>query len=127
MTTCVIGSMREYDRIQDIAGQLKQKGRKVLTPLDVSGDRFADHVQAKNEFMRGMYDQIKQCDAVLVVNDRTRNGIQGYIGPNTFLQLGMAMALGKTLYALNKWDDKLPYDEELQAMGINVIDIQNRF
>lgn len=119
--------MRDFERIRDIAEELKQQGRKVLTPLDTSGARFADRTQAKNEFMKGMYEQIKQCDSVLVVNDRTRNGINGYIGPNTFLQLGMAMALGKTLYALSKWDDKLPYDEELQAMGINVIDIQKRF
>ncbi len=127
MTTCVIGSMRDFDRIQDIAGVLKQQGRKVLTPVDTSGARFADHVQAKNEFMRSMYEQIKQCDAVLVVNDRDRNGLKGYIGPNTFLQLGMAMALGKTLYSLAKWDEKLPYDEELSAMGISVMDIQRRF
>lgn len=124
MTTCVIGSMRNLSRIEDIAEQLKQQGRRVMTPLDTSGARFADRAQAKKAFMQGMYDQIKQCDAVLVVNDAPRDGLKGYIGPNSFLQLGMAMALGKTLYALEKWDDRLTYDEELEAMGINLLDLK---
>ncbi len=127
MTTCVIGSLRNLGRIEDIANELRQKGQKVLMPMDTSGAHFADRVQAKSEFMKGMYEQIKSCDAVLVVNDAPRAGMEGYIGPNTFLQLGMAMALGKRLYALSKWDQNLPYNEELEAMDINVIDLQQRF
>ncbi len=127
MTTCVIGSLREYDRIKDIGDSLKDIGHKVLLPLDMSGARIADHLQAKNKFIRGMYDQIKQCDAVLVVNDLPRDGMQGYIGPNTFLQMGMALSLGKRIYALNKWDERLPYNEELQSMDIEMLDLQRRF
>lgn len=127
MTTCVIGSLRNLARLKDIAEILRQKGQKVLVPVDTSGAHFADRVKTKNEFMKGMYEQIKSCDAVLVANDAPRGGMEGYIGPNTFLQLGMAMALGKRLYALAKWDKKLAYDEELEAMDINVIDIQQRF
>ncbi|MDQ7814728.1 MAG: nucleoside 2-deoxyribosyltransferase [Patescibacteria group bacterium] len=127
MTTCVIGSLRNLARLQDIAEILRQKGQKVLVPIDTSSAHFADRVKTKNEFMKSMYEQIKSCDAVLVANDTPRGGLEGYIGPNTFLQLGMAMALDKRLYALAKWDKNLPYDEELEAMGINVIDIQQRF
>lgn len=124
MTTCVIGSMRELNRIQDIASLLRERGQKVVLPLDSSGALFADRPKAKRDFMQGMFEQIKDCDAVLVVNDAPRGGLKGYIGPNTFLQLGMAMAQGKTLYALEKWDEHLPYNEELEAMGINLLDIK---
>ncbi len=124
MTTCVIGSLREYNRIQDIAGLLRNRGQKVVLPLDTSAGSFADRSQAKRQFMQGMYEQIKKCDAVLVVNDLPRGGMKGYIGPNSYLQLGLAMALGKTLYALEKWDERLPYNEELDAMGINLLDLK---
>jgi len=124
MTTCVIGSMRDLNRIQDIAGLLRDRGQKVVLPLDTSGALFGDHAKAKHDFMQGMYEQIKKCDAVLVVNDAERGGLNGYIGPNSFLQLGMAMAMGKTLYALDKWDERLPYNEELGAMGITLLDLK---
>jgi len=127
MTTCVIGSLRELERIKDISESLKTMGHKVMLPLDLSGARFADRFQAKHEFMRGMYEQIKQCDSILVVNDLERNGLKGYIGPNTFLQMGMALSLGKPIFALAKWDPRLPYDEELQAMGVEMLDLQRRF
>lgn len=119
--------MRDLNRIQEIAKELKGRGHVVLTPIDQSEARFADRVKSKNEFMRGMFEQIKQCEAVLAVNDGVRGGMKGYIGPNTFLQLGMAMALGKLLFCLAKWDDRLPYKEELDAMGINLLDIKLPF
>jgi len=118
--------MRELNRIQDIAGLLRERGQQVVLPLDTSGALFADRIKAKHDFMQGMFEQIKACDAVLVVNDNERTGLKGYIGPNSYLQLGMAMALGKTLYALEKWDERLPYNEELGAMGINILDLKQK-
>jgi nucleoside 2-deoxyribosyltransferase len=127
MNICVIGSMRDFGRIQQIANDLQQRGNHVTLPIDTSEARFADARMAKKEFMKGMYEQVKLCDSVLVVNDSPRDGYDNYIGPNTFLTMGMAMALGKDVFALGQWDPKLPYNEELEAMGVNVIDIQKRF
>jgi nucleoside 2-deoxyribosyltransferase len=127
MNICVIGSLRDGERIQEIARELKSKGHSVHTPIDQSEARFADRVQAKHDFMKGMFDQIKNCEAVLAVNDSDRGGMHGYIGPNTFLQLGMAMALSKPLFCLAKWDERLPYAEELNAMGINLLNIKLPF
>lgn len=124
MTICLVGSMRDLGRIQEIAGELKQRGHRVILPLDTSSARFADRVKAKHDFMQGMFTNIRQCDSVLAVNDIPRGGMEGYIGPNTFLQLGMAMALEKPLFSLKPWDQRLPYTEELNAMGINLLDIR---
>lgn len=124
MNVCLVGSMRDLARIQEIAGELKQRGHTVRTPIDLSDARFADRTRAKGEFMKGMFEQIKKCDTVLAVNDVTRGGLDGYIGPNTFLQLGIAMSMGKSLFCLRKWDDRLPYKEELDAMGINLLDLR---
>jgi hypothetical protein len=95
--------------------------------MDQSEARITDRASSKHDFMKGMFEQIKQCEAVLAVNDSPRAGMQGYIGPNTFLQLGLAMNLGKILFCLRKWDERLPYREELDAMGIRLLDLKLPF
>jgi|GEM_PF-1844312 len=127
MNACLIGSMRDLDRIEEIAKVLRERHDKVTMPIDDSEARFGDRRQAKTEFLRGMYERIKGCDTVLAVNDRPRGSYDGYIGPSTFLELGLGFALGKDLFCLQPWDKNLPYDEELRAMGINVINLQQRF
>lgn len=127
MNVCLVGSMRNYDRILRLAKSLRESGHTVTTPVDLSEGRFADRQKDKAEFMRGMFEAIKECGNVLAVNDAERAGYKGYIGPNTFLQLGMAFALGKTLFCLEKWDPRLPYNDELAAMDIKKLDIQIRF
>ncbi len=127
MNICLIGSLRDTDRIREIAGELKQRGHRVHLPMDTSEAHFADRMRVKAEFMKAMFEQISVCEAVLAVNDRPRGGIEGYIGPNTFLQLGMAMALGKSLFALRHWSPQLPYKEELDAMGITLLDLRLPF
>lgn len=127
MNICLVGSMRDIARIKEIGGELEQRGHRVIMPVDTSEARFSDRAKAKHDFMRGMFENVQRCEAVLAVNDVPRGGMDGYIGPNTFLQLGMAMALGKPLFSLKQWDQRLPYSEELNAMGINLLDIRLPF
>jgi nucleoside 2-deoxyribosyltransferase len=127
MNICLVGSMRNYDRMVRLASDLEARGHTVEVPVDLSEGGFADRRKEKAEFMRRMFDTIKECDTILAVNDEARTGYKGYIGPNTFLQLGMGFALGKRLFCLEQWDAKLPYDEELRAMNIQKLDIQIRF
>ncbi len=124
MNICLIGSMRHIDRIREIANALKQRGHRVILPIDTSEGRVFERTTAKREFMKHMFEKIKSCDSVLAVNDVPREGIEGYIGPNTFLQLGMAMALEKPMFVLKKWNHRLPYTEELDAMGIDVLNLR---
>jgi hypothetical protein len=115
--------MRNYERMIRLAQHLRERGHTVSVPVDISEQSFADHMQAKARFMREMFEVIRNCEQVLAVNDEQRVGYSGYIGPNTFLQLGLAFSLGKTLYCLSNWDPRLPYDEELRAMNIKKLDI----
>jgi hypothetical protein len=127
MDICLIGSMRNLTRMEQLAEDLKSRGHTVHLPIDLSEEHFTDRLREKAEFMRRMYDQNKPCDTILVVNDEQRLGHTAYLGPNTFLQLGMGFALGKQIFCLQDWDRKLPYDEELRAMNIQKLDIQVRF
>ena len=127
MNICLVGSMRNLERMQQLAKDLEARGHTVQIPVDLSEGGFANRVQEKAQFMRQMFDTIKSCDTILAVNDEERGGYGGYIGANTFLQLGMGFAMEKQLFCLEEWDHRLPYDEELRAMNIHKLDIQIRF
>lgn len=124
INACLVGSMRNYDHILNLARDLQSAGHSVQVPVDLSERGFTDRKQMKAEFMKNMFDNIQTCDSILVVNDLDREGYKGYIGPNTFLQLGLGFSLGKTLYCLEDWDERLPYNEELDAMNIRKLDIK---
>ena len=70
--------------------------------------------EAEHDFIREHFKKIEQCETVLVVNP-DKNGVKGYIGGNTFLEMGIAFYLGKKIYLL--YDiPKMEYELELQAM-----------
>jgi nucleoside 2-deoxyribosyltransferase len=73
----------------------------------------------ENDFIRNYYEKIKNCDAILVVN-MDKNGIQGYIGGNTFLEMGFAYVLHKKIYLMNP-APKMAYSDEINAMSPIVI------
>jgi len=56
-------------------------------------------------------------DAVLVIN-YDKNGIKGYIGGNTLMEIGLAFFLKKKIYLLNKIPE-LSYKEEI--LGVKPI------
>ena len=54
----------------------------------------------KNDVIRDYYQKIDKSDCILVLN-LTKNGIENYIGGNTFLEIGFAHVLGKKIYLYN--------------------------
>ena len=58
--------------------------------------------------------KIKNSDAVLVVNLEKKE-IKNYIGGNTFLEMGFALAYGKKIYLLNPVPD-VSYKDEITGM-----------
>ncbi len=65
--------------------------------------------------------EIEKSDAILVLNF-DRKDIKGYIGGNTFLEMGIAFYLGKKIYLWKNPSEKLPYYEEIMAMKPVIID-----
>ena len=76
-----------------------------------------EHSAVKKEFdyIRLHYNEIKESDAVLVLNF-DKNGIHNYIGANTFLEIGYAHVLNKKIYLLNDMPDQTYIKDELEAM-----------
>jgi len=68
-----------------------------------------------HDLIKGYYEKIKKYDIVLVVNPE-KNGVPNYIGANTFLEMGFAHVLEKTLCILNPIPEN-SYKDEIEAMN----------
>jgi len=77
--------------------------------------------QKNNEdAIREYWNLMQEGDAVLAVN-KTRKGIENYIGGNTFLELGFAHVLNQQIYLFNPIPEIDFYKTEIEAMKPIVI------
>lgn len=80
-----------------------------------------EHAQVKkeNNYIKAHYDFIVESDAVLALN-HDKNGIAGYIGGNTLMELGFAHFHRKKIFLLNPVP-QMAYTEEIVACMPTVI------
>lgn len=76
--------------------------------------------KVKYDLIRGYFNKIKEGDAVLIVNVN-RKGIDGYIGGNSFLEMGFAHILNKSIYLLYQIP-QMGYRDEIEAMNPIILD-----
>jgi hypothetical protein len=65
--------------------------------------------------MRHHFAKIKKSDAILVVN-KTKNGVRGYLGGATLMEMTVAFHYKKPIYLLHAVSPKLPLYEEIMGM-----------
>jgi hypothetical protein len=70
--------------------------------------------------MRDHYRKVSEANAILVMN-LEKDGIPGYIGINTMMEMGLAFYLNKAIYLYSPIPN-LPYQEEIRGMKPRVID-----
>ena len=75
----------------------------------------------KNKLMEEHIRKIERSDAILVLN-HDKDGIPGYIGGNTFLEMGLAYYLNKKIFLWKKPSENLPFFEEIMALKPIIID-----
>lgn len=75
--------------------------------------------ERKKELILDHFRKIEWCDAILVLN-YDKNGVEGYVGANTLMEMGLALYLGKSIYLINEIPE-LPYKEEILGMKPVVI------
>lgn len=139
MIITICGSIAFIDEMIKLKKQLEELGHEVKIPPDkVPGEDGSlmdareyyllkksmpatDHWlwQKHSDRIRAHYDKIEASDAVLIAN-YDKNGIAHYIGPNTFLEMGLAFYLKQPIYLLNPIPE-VPYVEELRGMNPIVI------
>jgi hypothetical protein len=124
MKIIVCGSMSSAKKMVEIKQQLTDMGHDVVLPKLTEEIVRGEHTafsgkestaeKIEHDLLRDYYEIIKTGDAVLVVN-LDKNGVEGYIGGNSFLEMGFAHVLGKTVYVYQGIPD-MPYTDELRAM-----------
>lgn len=126
MKICICCSLSFSDEVRKIAQQLEEVGHEVLLPNGVMirlvEQEGFDPVQAKidTDSMHKHVDKIREADAVLVCN-YTKNGIENYIGANSFAEMFVAYYFNKPIYALNPLLD-MPYiHDEINSFGVVVL------
>lgn len=107
-----------------IADELKQENYKVVLPRNTK--EYAEKILMKetssesinnkidNDLIRDYFDEIKNADAVLIVNEE-KNNIKNYIGGNSFLEMGFAHVSDKKIFILNDIPEMI-YTDEIRAM-----------
>lgn len=136
MKIVICSSVSFAEEIMQIKETLEKRGFEVVIPEGLSdylndpelkkrasgwGTLEGAERKIKNDLIRGYYEEIKTCDAVLIIN-KDKNGIKNYLGGNSFLEMGFAHVLKKPIYVLNPLPEELKvFYQELVAMQPTVI------
>lgn len=130
MKIIICGSMSASKEMVEVKNKLQIHGYEVILPeftheyavMETIDKMHTESARNKVEYdlIKGYFDKIKSGDAVLVVNVE-KKGIQGYIGGNTFLEMGFAFVLNKPIYLLHQIPD-VGYRDELEAMNPILLD-----
>lgn len=89
--------------------ELEKLGHSVQLPCDteihLTDDKFIDDLDkdyehcVENDVMRSCMQGVADSDAILVMN-YDKNGVKGYIGTSTLMEMGLAHFLRKKIFLL---------------------------
>ena len=129
-TITICASSSFYADVLAAEKALKARGFKVHIPITArkmqkQGDfRVATYktwfrdpaAYARKAFlMRTHFSRVLAADAILVIN-HAKKGIEGYIGGNGLMEMGLAFQAKKRIYILNDVLPKHPFYEEILGM-----------
>lgn len=141
MKITICGSIAFYKEMDTARAQLVSVGHEVKipeldkeAPLEFGGEKkvnFGKYIEdnggidafsptheiwnIKEGAIRDHYEKINWSDAILVINPEKR-GIEGYVGGNTLIEIGVAFYLKKPIYILNPVSQELTYKQEILGM-----------
>lgn len=130
MKIIICGSMSASKEMVEAEKQLLTLGHEVVLPEfthDYAAMATIDKAHTESarnkvqyDLIRVHFDKIQAGDAILVVNVEHHN-VFGYIGGNSFLEMGFAFVLNKPIYLLNQIPE-CGYRDEIEAMRPIVLD-----
>ena len=113
----------------EIENGLKALGHEVVLPrftkeyaqMGSTDEMHSESVKNKveHDLIRDYFEEIKNGDAVLVINEERKN-IKNYIGGNSFLEMAFAHVLNKKIFLLNPVPEMI-YSDELIAMQPEIL------
>ncbi len=141
MKITICGSIGFYKEMESARDELVKNGHKVKipelaleVPQEFGGGKkvyFGQYIEQNGEIdafpagheiwnmkegaIKDHYEKIDWCEGILVVNHEKR-GIDGYVGGNTLIEIGVAFYLKKKIYILNPVSSELSYKQEILGM-----------
>ena len=117
MIITLCSSTTFYPQLRTLEERLISYGHSVLLPSMVDYHSLEETALAKiqNGLIRDHFKKIEQSDAILVANYQ-KKGIEGYIGGNTFLEMGKAFDCRIPIYLVCPIPREIGYREEILAM-----------
>lgn len=124
MNIIICGSMSFSKEMVEIEKELLAKGHSVILPKnskEYANERLARETSSestenkiKDDLIRDYFNEIADSDAVLILN-LDKNNVVGYIGGNSFLEMGFAHVLNKKIFLFNDVPDMI-HNDEVKAM-----------
>lgn len=128
-------SMFFYKELVEVEKRLQEKGLTVIIPVSAQimkekNDFDVSHFKGfqteqtdikRAGFIRTNFQHIADSDCILVINNE-KHHIQGYIGPNVLMEIGLAFYLKKQIYIWKPIEPTAPYEEELRIFDVVFID-----
>ncbi len=120
----IIGSMQFTEKMLEVRDQLVQQGHDAFlttlaTPFigksDIEKETIKLHQKNNLDAIREFWRLMQGADAVLVLN-YDKQGIQNYIGGNTFMEIGFAHILNQKIFLLNPIPNISYYKTEIEAV-----------
>ena len=105
------GSMKVKDKIIEYSKKLEEMGYNVLLPVECM--EGLDKIVASRAHMDRIVDPNNEI--ILIINEQ-KNGIDNYIGANSFAEIAFGFYFKKKVYLLN--DIYEPYKDELIGWGV---------
>jgi hypothetical protein len=113
MKVVICGSINFPEKIREVESGLRERGHDVVIPWTITMDNIQSYEDAqklkesdeyvesiKKERTKKHFDEIKNGDAILVVNVE-KKGISNYIGGATLAEIMFALYLDKKIFLLN--------------------------
>ena len=130
MTITICGSMQFHEEMLAYEKKLEGAGHTVFVPkgaYDITkNESYKDTdeekilVKVEHDVIRDHFNFIRQSDVIMVLNF-DKKGVSGYIGGNTFLEMGLAFCLEKKIFLLNPVP-RMDYLTEMHAFQPIVLD-----
>ena len=129
ITICSSASF--YKDVIELEKELKKLGFKVKVPksakrmkkennFDVSYYKTwfknKDDYKIKRNLMKSHFQKVTEADAILVLN-KEKNGITGYIGGNGLMEMAIAFHYKKPIFIYDKISDKSNIAEEVYGLN----------
>ncbi|MCX6800879.1 MAG: hypothetical protein NTZ73_01705 [Candidatus Diapherotrites archaeon] len=117
MKITLCSSYRFFDKLYAIKKALEERGYEVFLPSMRDYHHLEETALAKIQYnlIKNHFRKVDKSDAIYVAN-YDKDGVKGYIGGNSFLEMGKAFDKGIPIFLMNEIPTQSPYREELIAL-----------